>query len=235
MMFSNTRSLLVATALLSAAGTAQAAFIAGVETFTGTTKDISTWEDFTAAGATISQNNALSINTTGNGSQEADYTTLSQTVGIGDTFRVDVRPVTNSGYYAAVALTNNSAGSGSRYVADSQFIHFNITSGSITAQEKGGSSSSVSSGLALNTTYVLEIERLSATQSEFTVFQSNGITTVGSPTTLTHASIPGGLNISLYGVDLSVVEFDNATVVPEPATLGLLGLAGLLARRGRKI
>src|SRR2546430_1369483 len=58
---------------------AVAAFVDGVERFNGTTKDLTTWEQFPVSGSGITQSDALNIT----GSGDRDYTTRGIKVGIG--------------------------------------------------------------------------------------------------------------------------------------------------------
>src|SRR5437773_2377401 len=93
--------------LLSTAAVARAAFVDGVERFDGTVKDLTTWEQYPASGAGITQNNALSITLAG----YRDYTTRTTKVGIGQRVTAEVTVTTPSEpdtiYRAALLLTTN--------------------------------------------------------------------------------------------------------------------------------
>ena len=165
---------------------ARAAFVSGVETFDGTTKDTTTWEYYDPLGV-IAQNGKLTVNATqAPGTfEEADITTRSLRIGIGGFVQADVtvhsKVTTDSQHgvavYPQVFLTNNSAGASDSILSDSAYLHVyeNFFSTSTTSFIFGGyftnrSNDATAFGPApkFDTTYQLRIDRLSATSVKFT-------------------------------------------------------------------
>jgi len=229
-------------AVILVAGTsAEAAFIGGVEHFTGTTKDTATWQECTQ-GSPIVQNDQVDL------FGQADYTTNTQTVGVGDwvSVKVNLAPEQSQPYpgttgYVSLWLTNNSAGASGATATDSAsvYVEFDTTGGCVWW---GYHLSGAGSGGLIGTEpdpagkwLTLKIERLTSTSAVVSAYDTAG-DPIGSATRSFPAGIPDDLYVSLSTNWASAASFDQVTVFPEPATLGMLGLGGLgvLLRRKRR-
>lgn len=254
----HTRFLLLPAFLLLAplaAIPARAAFTNGVETFNGSTLDTATWQKYAyyPENVTISQNNALNVICADTANPAyGDYTTLSQTVAVGQRASVDVTVNSyNPGRSPKVyfALTNNSLGNtGNTYRDTYRMIVFNDKDWNVLDWEYGpwgaGAGGNFDQGTMApqpaGTTYHYEIQRLSASSATFLVTDALHTVLGSSTVDLTGSSYnsvslyPGPLYLSL-GVEDANVTFDNVTIsaLPEPASLTLLALAAtpLLLRR----
>jgi len=228
---------------------ASAAFVNGIESFDGTVKDTTTWEEYTKWGNPIYQDDKLFLE-----NSSMDYTTKDITVGVGDIVRVELcsHPETTDGVTRSVLnLTNNSEGTNNSTYWDSRFL-FIYLQFSPSVDEFGFSvgegSSGGSSGAyigpetpppSIENPYILEIERTSSTTARFSAYYSD-MTLIDSYHTSFFrydVPVPDELFISLSffsSVYSSGAVFDNVTIVPEPTTFFLLGLGGLMLRRKRR-
>lgn len=235
------RSLVIVSVFcaFAAAPLAPAAFIGGIESFNGTTKDAATWEERNGAG--ISQNDLLHLDVDGGipGITQADYNTISQTVGVGEKVRVTVTPLSaNSSGAAALILTTNSQGTAVRPLDDSRYLavfygNSNDAILALTKDQATETNAPISNGDHPNNVgYIYEIERVSSTSASMRVFLADGVTQLGSTITPTFAGVPDNLTIALYANQINVT-FDEVTItaVPEPASLAGLAMAALLIRR----
>ena len=229
------------------------AFLDGVEPFDGTVKDTVTWEEYvqpplagtTGPNAEIVQDDALTI--VGYSEEYmgyADYTTTSVQVGVGQAATVEVTinevdspSILNALFY----LTTNTGGTDCRSLYDSHYlgINFGALGGRLSSvygygdsQSHGYSSLSQFATIDVGTTYTYRIDRLTSDLARYSVLSDEG-DELGSVTKdFSSLGVPDDLYLSL-GAGGASVTFDNVTVIPEPATVGLLmvgSLVGFLRR-----
>lgn len=220
----------------------QAAFVNGVDTFDGPTRDINTWKLWeNHPNEVFSQDDAARLDSFDYDprfNSRCTYVTLDQTVGVGETLRVDVTYNEQMDSYGlgGIMLTSDNVTLDGLNMA-SYVMLINVSSGwgnNIAAGYKplGGSYSwndqVVGSQQPVGSTYVYEIDRLSSTSAAFSVYDSDGTTLLGS-TTVNFSNIQDDLYICLYTLQCDMT-YDNVTI-PEPATMGLLVLGGFFLRR----
>lgn len=226
----------IALALLVGAPAAHAAFINGVEQFSGTTLDLTTWEPYNPD--VISQNNELIMD-----NQSlfiAEYVTRDVTIPAGGSVRAEVTLddfFYNGGSvyaYAALLLIDNVTGDSDWHFNDNQFASVELYVA--TASGPGVSSDSHVSGQGfhqfeepiLGNTYVLELERLNASDVRFAAYQLDG-TPIAEITRTIDLPEDAYIAIATNGT----ARFDNV-IIPEPTSLALLGLGGLVMARRRR-
>lgn len=210
---------------------AGAAFVSGVETFDGTVKDTTTWEEFTDTGTSISQDDTLEISAFDSGTG-ADYTTKTQTVGVGEKVRYEVviTSANGSGSRVVLGLTNNSGGTSARVDDDEYRISFVWLDRDLVDVQAGNLVQDFNDYRLvhhLNETIFFEIERLTSNTARFSMYDASE-NAIGSSMTLdfTGVSVPDDLYVFVKA-GKTVTEFDNITITPEPGTLSLIGLGGL--------
>jgi len=230
---------------------ARGAFVNNVETFDGTSKDTTTWEEFTR-GSAITQDGKLTLDASVDPSfGHADYTTRQVTVGVGGFVQADVtvrwKRFADLSHAKAddawVALTTNSAGAGDVIFHDSyalstqeEFDSFDDSgywSGNWYQASHGSGSGNVS-GHPLNHTYQLRLERLSATSVRYSATNLDGSAVWSTVGTVPANSSP--LFVALVAIN-TITDFDNVIVgvVPEPSVAAAcLGLLAIGARRNRR-
>jgi len=234
-----------------------AAFVDGIERFDGTVKDTETWEEYSSPpeGEVYQNNKLIFSNSTGEG---IDCTTRNITVGVGDIVRVELLEHPSGLYaYSTLYLTTNSEGANRSTVMDDHFLlltysyvniiapglepgyYFAAGSGSLgraKIQFFGKDSPPPSPSNPL----ILQIERTSSDSAVFSAFTSDMTLIDSMISSFRFRGVPDNLFISLYslGGQGGYTVFDNVTIIPEPATVLLLGLGGLamrrINRRGRK-
>jgi hypothetical protein len=236
--------------LLAAARPAATAFVNGVETFEGTTKDLATWDEYN----TFMSDNAITRNGSLNfryvpppgslpGSVQSDYTARTAAIGVGQGAGVDVRvnhataPVSVSLY-----LTDNTDGPSQGVFADDNFVVMFLDQVNPNTVRVGRGGNGRASGLGTSIPgtfpmtpgahYTFQIERPDLNTARFSVFDASrqllGSTTAdvtGLPATLYPAFGVSGAEI-LRGQDYSI-DFDNVRIIPEPATGVLAGWLGV--------
>jgi hypothetical protein len=235
-------SLLVCAAVASGPSTARAAFVNGVDTFSGVVYDTGTWDVFCANPQPV-QNNSLDFVYAPPFGAGRFYTNTI-TVGSGQSVRTEV--TVNS------MATNSVGGSADFYLALSAGIsvpdnglldpnsvdldgHFAVIPGDITRflaweQSSDGSGSGLpfepSVAPILGQTYQLEIDRLSASAVVFSLYDADGAAL--ETTQRTFANLPPELHISIGSNNLNATfKSVSIGVIPEPACLPELMLIGL--------
>ena len=219
----------------------RAAFVNGVETFSGTTFDLDTWEAYPPLifGA-ISQSNGLTVNSN-NSLTLADYTTRQPLVRVGDRVRVGVRmnSVNHTfGGTATLYLTTNSNGPDRSTNIDSHYIAINSLSNGIVTLDGGAGSGGgqfiTQTRQPLGRDYGFEIERLTDRSARFTVYDETGRVVGSRVEALSPFADP--LHVSLY-TQVASATFTGViiTPVPEPAAAaGVFMSAVLLFLRRRR-
>jgi hypothetical protein len=254
------KSIIACCAVFGVAMASQAAFSpmngGYVEEFNGTTQDTATWTASTTAfSLSFTQNNNMTITATGSASGDVagrgQYETNEKLVRPGDHVRVEITP--NSAFPArgggnnghALVLGAENLGfdyDGGNYLwlrwSDGGYF---TSGGDIQARARVGGNVVESQVAAadhpLDTTYVYQIARAGDGKSAwFSVFQSDGVTTVGTPQFLdfsdpAYSPLWGDLRIALNEFNRSST-FDNV-FIPEPGsiTLAVLGAVALWWRR----
>jgi hypothetical protein len=225
------------TASLEFVSTAQAEFVNGIERFTGTVLDNSTWQ-MRYGLSQISQNDALFINTF-SGSM-ASYDTKQIRVGVAQAVEAqvaisDVRE--NYSNMTRLALTtkdnqNPNLDSHALYAALERapnsslmdIIAFRVNAGSGVGYYMAHNISGW-----YGTSYIVRIERLSSTQAKFMAFDADHAQ-LGTTITWDLSGFPDDLYISLYS-QVTNARFDYVMITPEPAAwsllLSALGLLGI--------
>ncbi len=210
---------------------AYGAFVDGVESFAGTTKDLATWAEHNPK--VITQNNSLIFDHQ-NMFGTAGYNTRTQTVAWGQKVRATVTAtIANAGI--SLLLTNNSAGPNQLGSGNSAFWTFGLNVNENDAFNRvviGTGSNGVSGdgnrGIfdfepELNHTYVMQIKPLSLRSAEFTLFDTDG-TSVLESRLYDNAPIevPNHTHISIVSPGGSSIVHSVATI-PEPGTALLVG------------
>jgi len=235
----------VAIAPLSALG----AFVGGIETFDGTTKDVATWNEYKPSGASVvTQNNALFTSDAGS----VLYETHSQLIDSDDTVRMTINHTGSestifNGFgliLGAGAPNFDYAGSGGAYLWLMWENNGNSNDRLYGRARNGGSLVegdvlTPANGLhPANTTYIYEIERgvTDASSATFRLYQADGVTLIDE-TTLdwAFAGLDGSMRIIAYSASNNT-QFDNVmiNVIPEPAVFGSLAVAGMLVMSRRR-
>jgi len=221
---------------------AQAEFIGGVEAFNGTTKDTTTWEEYTNAGS-ISQDDMLIVAASQGG--KADFTTKTLQVGFGQAVHAFVKEISSATFgNNALLLTTNSLGTSARATDDSRLlsVQWNKSGSKIFSRisyDAGATEidDNIATGIdSLEDGYWFQIERLSSTEARFSAFDSSK-QVVGTPQTITFSDVPNDLYIALYsGQTDSNWDECLSLDLPEPSTMvmALTGVLGLLIFAWRK-
>lgn len=240
----NRRETLVVAGLITVCllnGSIQAEFVGGVETFTGTVKDTSTWHEILLnPGPTqITQDDALFM------TNSTEYCTNTLTVGVGQTVSVEVPMMTGMGSYAGIGLSlsehNQSTAFNACDVLRMSCVYNSSPNynWSVIAQhelESGGTLNgffgTVLTPGGSNGKLTLEVERVSLNEATYRAYQEGGFS--GSRS-LTLSGVNDQLYIRLESTGTLVSTFDNVTIVPEPCSLSLLALGGAaFLKRGKK-
>lgn len=245
-------SVLISVFLLPEA--APAAFLDGVESFSGTTLDTSAWsQSIVANHASITQNNGLQFNFPVDEAGDAEVVTTQQTVGVGQWAQADFR--LNSGYnigsFDFILSTNVLLDSNPR----DRFAYYASRTVEISAQQGpltgflGDQSATDSSGTRsgngfwfapapqFGTTYRARIDWLAPSQFQFRLFALDAASnpTLLGQVTESISGIPSPLYVALHSNDMNVTV-DNVALaaVPEPSSaVAVLALVGAVFRRSR--
>lgn len=210
----------------------KAEFVDNVETFDGTVKDTITWKEIllNPGPSRITQNDAVTFN------GSTDYSTNTITVGVGETVRVDVTNVTDLGSFGMFGLSlsghNDSASSGN-YLRMACIYNSGSDNWSLIGQHEMPVGGTLNSFFGTTDTptfstdpLVLEVDRVSETLAYYRAYQGGLI----GQTSLAFTDVPEQLYIRLEN-SVFTTTFDNVTIIPEPATLLLLGLGAMILRR----
>lgn len=211
----------------------KAEFVNNVETFDGTVKDTVTWSEFllNPGPSRITQNDAVTFN------GSTDYCTNTITVGVGETVRVDVTNVTDLGLFGIFGLSlsehSESAINPGNYLRMACGYNSSLDNWSLIGQYEMPVGGTLNSFFGTTSTptfstdpLVLEVDRVSETLAYYRAYQGGLI----GQTSLTFTDVPEQLYIRLENSGFTTT-FDNVTIIPEPATLLLLGLGAMILRR----
>ncbi len=224
---------------------ARAAFVSGVEHFSGTTIDTATWQAYPGP-SDLSQNDGLTIDTRFSPPttpRAADLTTQVATVGIGAsvsvTASIEQRTSNGNTPSLSVFLTTNDNGASTPTGNDSHWLALVSTSTIIQdlVGGNGGGSGHIlrSTPQPLNETYTFQIERLTQTSARFKIFDSTNALLVSNIETFT--GVPDNLYVSLQTSSMQG-NFQTVTIsslVPEPGTMSAAAwVMVLIARRQRR-
>ncbi len=212
-------------------------FLNGVETFDGTVKDTSAWEEFYFGGS-IRQDDAIIFELQ---SGTMDYTTKNVTCDIGEIVRVELITMPENAE-AGLWLTTNSDGTTSYTQQDSNFVGIELKYSAFYEDfscyvHAGGDGQFWGAPLVEHSyiptelePLVFQIERLTESLTVFSVFDPK-MELIDETTCLT-GHVPGDLYISLstWAPSKGVTIFDNVTVIPEPMTITLLGFGLILMK-----
>lgn len=235
------RKAALVAAIVFSAKVAAGDFVNGVESFSGTTKDLSTWgQSVTAA---FAQSNGLFYD---DQSQygSASYNTKQTTVSWGQSVRLTTT-LTKALAGVSLFLTNNSAGANANGGNNSAFWSMDMTVDpnpqftriAIGAGSNGtwgdGNRGVFAFKPSANHKYILQITPLATSSAAFAVFDGNGGALLeslfydNSP-----IAVPNSLHISLSGQGGSVT-MHSVAIVPEPsaAVSTSLGLVALVCYR----
>jgi hypothetical protein len=226
-----------------------AAFINGVESFSGSSLDTTTWTaHFNGFGGSFSQNNELNVVAdVGGRPQSYDYKAPNTPIAVGAFVQTDVTfhshnldPIWTQ--TAGLVLTSNSKGGAFGYLADTAFVgllaDFNVsTFTGVHGGNGGGSGFNLPSLLhpgqtvtpLLETQYTLRIDRLTQTSFRDTLYDGTGIKLCALDFAIPTA--PTAMYVDLAGVGTSSTY--HIVVIPEPSSLSIfaLGLIGAIRRR----
>lgn len=239
------RVVLVGAVILLSTAMVNAGFIKGIETFDGKSVDSGSWPNRSRYGyGRISQDGALTVDGT-------EVMSRANRIDVGWSVRVDVTCLdtpASKNYGAGLVSLILASGESSGSWADSFAAMLEISlfadhgKGNIT-----GWSSSLGHGIgrpmcdiadsaaAVGKKFSLQIDRLSTQEFRFSAFDcDNHLLSKWTMTASYDASRP--LYVDLYTNGVSSATFDNVTIwaAPEPATLSLLALGGLVMMRRRK-
>lgn len=241
--------LRVAIVCLLSVSLASAAFVNGVDSFDGPIRDINTWELFeNHPNQVFSQDNAVRIDSydySPRFNANGDYTTITITIGVGESVRAEVTSMEGADEYGhfGLMLTDDARGFSGTIFSDNAMLMLQGTGNGggnvIRAGYNNGSNGShyvletVSPNIhPIGTTYVYQIERLSSTSARFSVFADDGVSPIGTPLVMNFTNVPDDLYIAVATASADAI-FDNVTIVPEPVSCVLLAIGGCLLRRRR--
>jgi len=204
------------------------AFIGGVESFAGTELDATTWEPrfLDDQHKTITQDNALMMSTWVIG--ELGYSTRDVTLASGQSVWTTVT-ITDNGdpsriTNASLRLTSKDGSTAIHEDTIRMYVSLAEDVSRITAVVNT-SGQTLADGLpsVLNTTYSLELARLSDAEMQFSAYDEGG-SLLGSVTRTHPSAAELFITLSVRG---GSATFEHVTIVPEPDTAALCLAAGL--------
>jgi hypothetical protein len=197
-----------------------------LERFRGTLKDSGVWESHTESSGAITQNDGITIDAVNAvTASQADYTSRTATLSIGGVAAVEVKNLTstaNSGNSRlarlGLILSNNSGGTAASALNDSRalMVLWSNNDNSVYAGVNDPLGLNQLTAIAAqdqpqNSTWLYQIERLSATTARFSILDSNGGALIGTPRTLAFSQMPGDLTLSLFA-QAGDASFANAWI-----------------------
>lgn len=226
-----------------ASSSALGGFIGGVERFDGTVRDTTTWSLWEKdPGQVFAQNYMVRLDGYDYSPRvisRAKYVTLSEQIGVGQMCRAKVTYNEMMDSFGTGGLMLTADTTLQDGYLDSSFLSlFNLSSGwgnciSAGYKDNWGAGPITASQHPVGSTYIYEIARLSSTSAMYSVY--SGASVVGTPQILTFEGVPDDLYIAVYALQ-GDFSFDDVTILPAPATTGLLLMAalGLLRRKSRR-
>jgi hypothetical protein len=243
------------TAALSASR-AGAAFVNGVETFAGTTRDTDTWvaHDNNGGPDGISQNNGLTLNNPLSPSFPTFYYTKLMTVGVGQGVTADVNltALGSGGAGVALVLFDRPLSATDNVWVATRTIKLECTGVFHvfywTASAFGdGSGSQLPVDQPYGKTWTWEIDRPAPNAATYSVFDENhtlqqtvsipDVTGLFPVESTGHYPMPDQMYIGLFATQ-SRATIERVAIVPEPgavAGIAIVAVFGARACRGRQV
>jgi hypothetical protein len=218
----------------------RAGFVGGVETFDGSTLDLSTWTAFVPYGGTVTQNNTVTVTSPAVGAP-VTYTTRLATVHPGGWVEADITGITTGSASSLLLVDSNSQSVPQLAPNALELTYFGGPGYFDGFEVHSGSGDGVATDFAQapqprSYPLTLRIERPTASSVTFSVYNSSH-TLLGSKNSSLSSSMPADMYVGLYSYAISTT-FDNVRLggnvtVPEPAAMSLMLLLPFALRRRR--